>query len=283
MTKLCEPDFMRNWIDALRGALSNLGFEDAGDIPNAARFAVADGFNGVALGWGQSADEAITHWEQEVFRNKPRPPEAPPAPPPDGDEPKPIPRIGDDRPREFRSPDGKMTGFSTGMLTLGGGGGGGVPWPAAIPPNVPAILVPLPPLPESVPAPFARVGFERWVRVVGTLGEVRHALMRETSDGVVMIGEHALDLVDPDPDALEAEMNAADADQDELLRSGGAPSPWSDPQYRTAQLYYRCFDAGRRKRIACEPDSGEFSVSFNARTLDGDRLPWGVARLLRRR
>jgi hypothetical protein len=28
---------------------------------------------------------------------------------------------------------------------------------------------------------------------------------------------------------------------------------------------------------------GEFSVSFNARTLDGDRLPWGVARLLRLR
>jgi len=264
-------------IDALREACFR------GVIPDAARFAVADGFDGVALGWGATAEEAIAHWEQEVFRKKPRPPQAPSAPPPDDDEPKPIPRIGNDRPREFRSPDGKTVGFSTGMMTLGGIGGGGVPWPAAIPTNVPALLIPLPAVPEAVPAAFARVGFDRCVRIVSALGEVHYALMRETPRGFTLIGEHVLDIVDPDPEALEAEIDKADADKREFFRSAGAPSAWDDPQYRTAMLYYRCFDSGHRKRIPCEFDSGEHSAAFSLRSLDGDRLPWGVARFTRLR
>jgi hypothetical protein len=156
-----------------------------------------------------------------------------------------------------------------------------VPWPAAIPTNVPALLLPLPPLPEVVLSAFARVGFVRWVRVVGGLGEIGHALMRETPRGFTLIGEHVLDIIDPDPVALEAEMDRSDADERELFRSAGVPSPWGDPQYRTAMLYYRCFDSGRRARIPCERDSGEHAALFSPRTLDGDKLPWGVARFMR--
>ena len=103
--------------------------------------------------------------------------------------------------------------------------------------------------------------------------------MREGPNGFVMVGEHVLDVAVPDAAALEAEMDAADEHERRFYQEAGVPSPWTDTQYRCAMLYYRCFDSPRRRRIPCERDSGQFGGAFSAASLDGDKLPWMVARM----
>src|SRR5205807_2443171 len=80
-------------------------------------------------------------------------------------------------------------------------------WPSTSTDTMPAVAIPIPPLPE-VPAAFAAAGFTR-VRLLGGFGHVRNALIRETNDGFVLVGEGTLDLLDPV--RITVEMDAHDA------------------------------------------------------------------------
>ncbi len=186
----------------------------------------------------------------------------------------------DEGPREYTDEDGKTVGFSTGLITIGFGGGPTLPWPTAVPGNVPGAIIPLPPPRRDIPTALRRAGFAGWLRVIGSGGRVGHALRRDDPRGFTLIGEGVLDLVDPAE--LDAELDAADEREREFhaqLPTGHA-GPWEDPRYTQHYRLYTCFDGARRRRTPLKAARGTFGPSFSPAELDGDEVRWHVARLV---
>ncbi|HEV8322681.1 MAG TPA: hypothetical protein VG389_13775 [Myxococcota bacterium] len=272
-------------LPALRRALFG------GTVDADARFAVADGMEGTAAAWGASLEDAMEAWRGALFRAKPKPPGPPPPPaPPPARAPEPPGTPATlDGPRTLRDAEGKVTGFSTGTITLSfsGDGAPALPWPAAVPDKMPAAAIPLPPLAPAPHASFARAGFADWVRLVGRYGRVLHALVRHDPDGAgfTLIGEGVLDLVDPG--ALEGEIARAQeedrARDQEVAAQAGRPSFWDEPQVAWALMYFSCWDDERQARTPLRRRFGAFGPTFDAGALEGDLGGWTVTRVHRLR
>lgn len=246
---------------------------------------VADGYDGSACVIGADREEALRLFEGELFRVKPRPPGAAEETP-KGETPKGETRKGEtpkgerlppEKPEVFRDEEGKVTGFSTGTMSIQ------MPsttrldrWPAAVPANIPAVVLPFGPLPQEIPQAYAAAGFDRWVRLVGEAGEVRHALIREDEAVSVLVGEGVLDIVDPE--GLVEELDAADAETMALLSrgsDGGRMAREAGSSFTT----YRVFDNGRRGRVPAElagARHGEAVVPWDGGSMD--ELAWQAAR-----
>ena len=238
--------------------------------PENARFVAVDGLDGSAIGWGATASEAIASWRAALFREKPRPPE----PSKFTSEVELPPDTG---PREERREDGTMV-FSSGLITLSFDGPS-IPWPPAIPSATPGLLIPLPPLPEPerIPERYAAAGFSRWVRLVGSRGDVSHALYRADEGGFTLVGDGIVDLVDVA--AFDEQMNAADA-RDDTYKILGHPDPFTDLRHHAAFLQYRCFDDVRHVPIPCEQATAQFGRGHTPAQIDGDAARWLVTRLV---
>ncbi len=246
-----------------------------GRVPPEARFVVADGFDGSALAWGVSREEALEAWEAEVHRVKPKPPGWKPEPEPE------LPDIEPERPRRIEDDEGKLRGFSTGTMTLVAPAVGELAWPMPLPRFTPAVLVPLPPLPATIPAHLAAAGFRRWMRIVGDFGEVGFGLVRdESGGGFTLMGDGVLDLID-DADALLVELDASDEREQAScaeMAAHGMPNPWTDSEYPCRTVSYRLWDDGHRKRVPAKQAGARWTQEFVARDV-GIGWRWLVSRM----
>ena len=106
----------------------------AGEIPAEARWAVADGFEGRAVAWGDTIDDALEKFTRVAFAKKPRPPGT--SAKDDAEPEKPPPPI--EPPSTKTSEDGKSTTISTGTMHISIPARPlKFPWPRAIPRTCP--------------------------------------------------------------------------------------------------------------------------------------------------
>jgi len=154
------PGILRGVWATGRRAIRHALFHDK--VPHDARWVAADGYDGAALAWGATRDEALTRWREEVERLRPAPREkAKPVDPPPGAFPLKVARADGERPE-----------------------------PA--PENTPAAVVRLDP-PPAGPCPFGA-----WTRVLGDYGEVVSAARRGDVAGFTMIGEPLMEKLGKD-------------------------------------------------------------------------------------
>jgi hypothetical protein len=231
------PSVQSAWncgLFAIRDALFD------GRIPPEARWAMADGYEGTAIAWGPTREEAISAWRTELLRARPSPPK--PAEPG-------VPRC---------EPRGR--GFEVRGPSVDGA------WPD----EAPAVTIPL----DQVPT--KRSSWGSFARIVGGFGGTRHALLRRDPDGFTLVGDRALDLVDLD--GLDRALAGVEPlDHPELA---AAREAWHEdrPGYDSELLVYRVVD--ERTLMAVTPSFVEShrTQGFRGRMLDGDRLRLRVVR-----
>ncbi len=228
---------------AIRDAL----FE--GRIPGAARCAVADAFDGSALAWGETPQEALAAWRKEVLRLKPHPPRAPPPAAPRREQ-----GTAGERPGEFT-----ITGSSP-----------DIGWPDATPENTPAVLIPLAPQARS-PWRGASV-----MRLLGGFGGTVQALMRRDADGFTLVGDGLLGLVDPDD--LDGLLDGARHFEHPAIAQAREAWLGDRPPYDTHTVVYRLVDDRTLRPVRPCEESSSRGYGFKGRALDGDRLRLRVVR-----
>jgi hypothetical protein len=298
------PGGTRGAVDRAMRAMRTALFAD--DAKGQARWIVADGFDGTAVARGDSIDEALIAWQRELFRARPKPPEAKPsAPPPDP----PAPEPKDDAPIDLRKAstrapgaalttagttehvdaEGKMVALSFGTMKFDFGPPKGaapppppreIRWPPATPANTPGVLVPLGGVPGEIPPTFRAIGFTRWARVLGAQGRVGCVLVREDDRGTLLVGEGVLDLVDPA--TLDAQLDDAVAkDRAQFQKTKVLLPDIGDPydDCHSASHHLGVWDEGRRRAVPPVMGGGMYSRSppkLDPAQLDGDAILWGL-------
>lgn len=255
-----------------RGVMARVLREEP--IGEEARWLVCDGFDGVAFASAATFDAAVEAWRAEVFRKKPRPPYAVKLQPEPGEGPR-VEQVEPPAPPERNDEKGTTT-LSLGTFSFS------IPapvatmdWPPATPRNIPAIAIPLSPLP-AVPERFAAAGYARWVRFLGARGQVTHMLCRDEPDGTSFVGEHVVDIVDPR--TIAGEIDAAEAEHFE----GHPLDPREECRYWLQQ--YAVWDDLRRERCAPAAKAGAgVSDAPPLGQIDADLAAWHVARIRERK
>jgi len=203
-----------------------------------ARWAVADGASGTALGFGATRDAALSQWRAAVAARSPWP------------EPQPAPELPPDLP-----PDAMViTGPSS-----------DVAMPAAVNENVPAVLVPLAPAPADTPA------FGSWTTLLGAHGDTLFAACRRKRRGFTAIGQHVLGAVDLAQ--LPVELDRVDAEHEERLREIAARRPEGLARRPCRTTVYQVHAAGRLAFDGSSEDS-----AWHAGGMDGDVIARRVVR-----
>ena len=240
-------------------------------IPAAARFVVADGYIGAAIAHGTTREEALASWQEQVQTIEPLSPDrwnvrALPEPPPV------------ERPPRIDLGDG-TTLLHLGLFKVE------IPptptdlaWPRRLE-DTPAVLLPLPELPE-VPPSFRAAGFARTMRLCGALGQISHVLCREDPEGMTLVGEAILDLIDPA--TLDAALDASDAPARERWKDvppeQQAHNPWRAPERCVPYLFW---DSARQAPMPpmLPPPTGDAQAGgLSPQALDGDSMKWLVVR-----
>jgi hypothetical protein len=131
---------------------------------------------------------------------------------------------------------------------------------------VPHVILPLDPSPEDPPSRG------RWVRLLGELGVTRHAVRIEERDGFVFVGSDLLGLLDLK--GLRAELDRLDAQDPE------APIFLGDHErfVRYRARHYRWRPASGTRPEGLVAGSGPRGPRFEAGSLDGDVLQAEVRR-----
>lgn len=211
----------------------------AGRIPETARWAIADGYEGTAISWGATKEDARSAWDADV-KHAPRSPDT------------------HEHPAE-NAPDEPPLG----VITLRGPSAD-IPWPDPGWENTPAVLIPLQPNLR----PPSRWG--SWVRLVGGFGGTFPALLRRDADGFMLVGDALADRIDLH--GLEGELDAAEAEQPDVgLWSG-------DPDRVVSTVVYRVVDDRTHEPVPPSVVEARRGRLFEPRTLDGDHLRWRVVR-----
>ena len=241
-----------------------------GRIPEQAAWVVIDACEGKALAVGPDFDTAVTNWREEVLRVKPRPPK------PEKREERQQ-EVPEHEPQVLQNEEKKTMAVSTGTIRLEVPSLADIAWPIPVPHHVPAVAVPLPPLP-SIPEAFAQAGFTRVLRMFGEHGSVSHALVREEPGGFTLVGEGLLNVVDPA--TLDAEVDAAMQQQRDYYADmpEGFPNPYKE-NYPCSTDVFSCWDDGHRKRTPLTHNGGSWGGGWTARNLHGDAYKWAVVRV----
>lgn len=275
-----------------------------GRIPETARFVVADGLEGAAVGWGATREEAEAAYAASVARALPERRftietatddydddgnliargELPPgfgeaAPPSDAASTiwQPEPEEGEDWKKGVGGePESApmapavdpVTGrIDFGPMTLRG--------PSSDAPDlprrgdcVPHVVIPLDPVLDT-PPPRGR-----WVRLLGETGVTRHALRIEEPEGFLLVGSDILGLVD-------LSRLRADLDDLEARESVYAGMPEYQRFVRFRARQYRWSPATEHRPEGLAFASGGSGPRFDAGGLDGDTLQAMVYRYRR--
>lgn len=266
-----------------------------GRVPDSARYLVADGLEGVAVGWGASREEAEAAYAALVARALPERRhtvetatddydddgnliargELPPGfgdPAPPGEAASSVWPLEPEEGESWKGGRGSESGgdplppggdpvtgrIDTGPMVLRGPSSD-APDPPRRAECVPHVLIQLDPVLDA-PSPRGR-----WVRLLGETGVTRHALRIEERDGFLLVGSDILGLVDlarlrADLDALEARDPA----------SIGRPEYERFTRFRARLLRWRPATADRPEGWASAAQVS--GPRFDAGGLDGDVL-----------
>lgn len=252
--------------DALRDAAfdGRLRDEDQGWV-------VIDAFEGKAMAVGPDLPTAHARWREVVAALRPRPPR--PARREQPEQP-----VEEHEPQLIRDEAKKAVLLSSGTIHLESPVLAELAWPIPLPQHVPAVAVPIPPLPP-VPEHYRQAGFTRMLRMVSAHGQITHAAMREEPGGFILVGEGVLDIVDPETIGAEA-IAAVDEQRawyDDLPED--FPNPFN--YGHTGRIHvFRAWDDVRRRRDKLAPLSASWS-DFLPHNLDGHRCAWAVTRVWR--
>lgn len=275
-----------------------------GRVPDAARFVVADGFEGTAMGWGASREEALAAYAANVARALPERRytvetatddydddgnliargELPPEFGALGTPGEAASRVMSEDPEEgeaWKQGAADDTGGTspppeidpvTGRIDFGPmvlrGPSSDAPEPPRRAQFVPHALISLDPVLDT-PAPRGR-----WVRLLGETGVTRHALRVEEQNGYLLVGSDMLGLVDLN--GLDAELEAADAREPETGRRAEFER---FVRFRLRQYRWNPATPKRREGLAFA-GSGS-GPRFDAGGLDGDVVQGMVLRYRR--
>lgn len=232
---------------ALRDAL----FDE--HVPPDAAVAVADGFSGAALAWGETVEEALDGWRAVVRGEQPEPhiPEPPTEPEPD---------------EVVRHEIGPGLFGATVSVR---GPEPDVPWPDFVPANTPAVIVPL------ARCPYETNEWGTWTRLLGPHGETTFALVRRDLEGCTIVGAQLVPILDLE--TLEAQLDRADV----LTSLPIAPRtdwPAHLPTLNSGTVTYQLVDDDTREPIEPRAVAGRQTHGFVTRELDGAALAWRVMR-----
>lgn len=258
------------WFRA-RMALRKLAMDEV--LPGVGGVYVLDAYEHppeeTCLATGPDLAQAEAAWLAEERRLRPRwtrrvdepELEPPPADPPAPDE------------TETTTADGRtIRTFSTGMVRLTVQPVTVIPWPIPGPRTTPAVAVRVPPLRTEIPAAWAAEGFTRWRYVIGDSGRVGFMLVRDEPDGFTLVGDGAVDLVDPV--GLEEALAAATAAED--------PFPFPEPpwlRYPYEHRHYSVWSDLLQARTPPTAAGGSWNLEWNWRDLDADLYRWRVTRM----
>ncbi len=265
-----------------------------GRVPDEARFLVADGLEGTAVGWGATREEAEARYAAAVARALPErrftvetatddydddgqliargelPPgfaePGPPGPARALVEPEPDDGEAWKAGAEEPAPTPGLTGeldpdggrIAWGPFTLRGPSSD-APDPPRRADAVPHVRIPLdPPRADAPPR-------GRWVRLLGETGVTRHALRIEERDGFLLVGADLLGLIDLS--RLRADLDAV-----ELPQCVGLRAPELERYVRFRCWQYRWSPATEHRPEGLAWASGASGPRFEAGSLDGDTL-----------
>ena len=254
-----------------------------GLVDRDARWLILDGLCGRAFTAGPTRAAACDGFVSELWRTKPGLPDTPtgqplafelpapvaptPTPPPNND---PI-----HLPTPPRTPqDGDaVEAFSFSGSFSFGGFVSVHPWPKPEPELLPAALLEIP-APPAVPEAFAAAGFAP-VAIVGGDGRIAWMLRRCDAKGWTLVGEHVLDLVDPDAIAplLDAENLRYAAHWHEMFPDGWAGQP------RPIVARYALWDDMLQAPLDAPRCVGIAAGGFHPHDLDAAISPWQVLRV----
>jgi hypothetical protein len=225
------------WVTGRRGIRHALFH---GRVPDDAAWVAADGYDGIALGWGATREEALEHWRGEVERLQPRPPapREPSGPPPPG-------------------------GFTVRTARADGE----TPEPA--PGNTPAAVVELRPLP-SFKSPCGA-----WTRLLGDYGECIPALLHQDVAGFTLVGYALAAVLATVPGGGGLADLEGILDEIPALSPDARVAPHRD--YNCVLTIYEILERGTHELAprACESMRSD---GFDPGVLDPRRLLWQVVR-----
>jgi hypothetical protein len=254
------------WLRAL-WVLREAAFE--GKLSNeAAGWVIVDAFKGEVLVTGSDFSTALTQWQAEVARVRPRPPK------PQVEEPRePTPEHA---PQYVKDDEKKAAYISTGTIRLEMPALSELAWPIPLPQHVPAVAVFLPPTP-AIPENYLQAGFTRVLRMFGEHGAVKYGIMREEADGFTLIGEGLLDVVDPA--TVHTEIQEALGVQRAFYQDmpEGFPNPFRE-KHPSETHVFEGWNNALRQREPLKHTAGSWG-QFSARNIHGDGWAWGVVRV----
>jgi hypothetical protein len=246
----------------------------SGLVPSEARYFVADGVSGSAVGFGRTLAAATAAFEARVAASPPVPNTTLQTawddydddgnllrrgewPEPDWE------RLGEssDAPESWNpAPPFRKVNFTSGPITFTGPTPD-VSLPAVSLANVPRVIVPLAGSP-SVEAPVGG-----WERTVGAKGATAHVARLVRPGGFLQVGERVLWRVDPR--TLDETLDAIDAERAGLEAMSEAASPYGRFRRFRSHVYRWAEDrAGRPAGL--EWAGGGSGPHFDGRALDGD-------------
>jgi len=229
------PAIRMTWtrgLHAIRDALF------LGRIPKDACWAVADGYEGIALGSGATRAQAMEAWRDAAQRARAAPP----------------------RPTETKLPEPRP-----GAIVLRGPKVDGA-WPD----EAPAVRV------ELVPGRRDEPRRGTFVRMLGSYGGTSHALLRRDDTGFTLVGEDVLDEVDLD--RLDAALAGVHAYEHPEIAAARAQARQGEPDHAFETIFCRVRDPRTGIPIAPEYAGSQRSHEFLGRALDGDKVRSMVVR-----
>jgi len=232
------PGALRSvWLRGVRAIRHGL-YHDR--LPVHACWVAADGYDGIALAWGDTRTEALERWRKDVERLRPTPPKPTQQPP------------TDPPPDAIRMAAPRADGV--------------VHEPA--PENTPAVVVRLDAQATAAPA------FGRWTRLLGHYGTTRPAAMRRDTAGFTLVGDKLLDTLGEE-ELARLDETLAEAPPPADFRS--IPGLEDRPARNCCTVFYRLVDETTGRAIAPLLETLQ-SDEFDPQLLDGDRLRWDIVR-----
>jgi hypothetical protein len=263
----------------------------AGTVPPNARFVVADGVSGTAVGVAETLEAATAEFEARVAASPPNPSREHQTAWDDYDDdgnllkrgkafrPGMPPPWEEDDPWEAGEPSEPETSSQPGVVDLGGGTlqftgpNADDPLPEITVATVPRVVIPLAASP-TVPPPFGS-----WERTTGAKGATAHVARLVRPEGFLQIGEGVL--WHADPRTLEDVLDEVDARSPETVAAQPPMSPFTRFVRFRARLY-RWAEAQAEKPARFEVTGGGGSgPRFDGSDMDGDREAFVVRRHLK--
>jgi len=265
---------------ALRGARRALV---ANPLSGAGWLAV-DGYEGCAIAFAPTADEAVSRCRDQMNGKQPLPP-ALRTKAPESLEAYRLRKSMESAPRApgvRKSADGKTARVDLGTISISRAApesDESKMWEPPVPETTPIILCPVGPAPEA-PQALAAAGFVRRLDILDRFGHIRHGWVREDSNGWTMVGHGIADAVVPG--SIDQEIATAFKEYEDLEKDFEIEPPTSVPSFPWTTLHLVVWDSSRRRRCPATLVQSSRGLGPSIESLDTEHAAWRVVVARRR-